>query len=106
MIDLPFIDVSVEAQKHIKKRGSVAIISRNPKAGRYGYSGDALVIKCSSPEDTARFYKTVSHGITFYLHDALTLENYEQLNVWLRSHYGIFKSLRVRITLYRRFPID
>ena len=106
MSALPYIAVSPEAQKHILKKGGYAILSRSPKAGRQGYPSDSLVVSCIRPEDRSSYHLVESQGITFYLDPKLTVENYEQLNVWLKVQMGIIKQLKARITLYRRIDLS
>lgn len=102
---LPHIDVSPEAKKYILRRSTTAILSRSPKAGRYGYPSDALQVKCERPGDPENYAVIHADGISFYLDRKLTLENYEQLNVWLRRDWLIFRTLKARITLYRRIKV-
>lgn len=104
-LQLPIIVVSDDAKKYILKRSTCAILSRSPKAGRYGYPSDALIVKCEKPQNTGDYSLVHAEGINFYLDNRLTLENYEQLNVWIRKEWGLLKSLKSRITLYRRLDL-
>lgn len=105
MITLPYISVSPEARRYILQKGGHAILKRSPKAGRQGYPSDALLVSCEIPDQLDSFHRSESDGIVFYLDRKLTVENYEQLNVWLKVQMGIFKLLKARITLYRRIEL-
>jgi hypothetical protein len=97
----PDIAVSLEARELILKKGGVVSITKNRRAGRYGYAIDSLVIDIGSPESTDSFVCINSDGIDFYLSNGLELENFDQINVWMQIRYKVIKTLRARITLYR-----
>jgi hypothetical protein len=97
----PDIVPSLEAAEYIIKKGGSASITRNRRAGRYGYSFDSLEIQTGQPASAEKFTKIESDGITFYLSTDLELENFDQINVWMQIRYKVMKTLRARITLYR-----
>lgn len=99
---LPFVAVSTEAMKQIRKKGNSLTIVRHPSAGRYGYSGDKLDVQVKKPADVNEFVYIEQDGLHIYLSKNLSVENYEQLNIWMKTHFGILKKLSARITLYRR----
>lgn len=102
MSALPFIAISTDAKKYILKKGTSIIITRHRSAGRYGYSGDKLEVLCEQPENNDNFVLIQIEGIDVFLSKTLSIENYEQLNVWMKTQYGILKKITARVTLYRR----
>jgi hypothetical protein len=98
----PFMAISTDAMKHILKKGKAIIITRHRSAGRYGYSGDKLEVICEKPGNTEEYELLHTEGIDIYLSKTITFENYEQVNVWLKTQYGILKKITARVTLYRR----
>lgn len=98
----PFIVFSTDALKHISKKGSVIIISKHRSAGRYGYSGDKIEVICEAPSNVTNYICVNQDGITIYMNKQLSLENYEQLNIWMKTQFGILKKITARVTLYRR----
>lgn len=98
----PFVVFSTDALKQIIKKGNVVTISRHRSAGRYGYSGDKLEAISERPQNLEDYISLKQEDVTIYLSKALSVENYEQMNVWIKTQYGFLKKLTARVTLYRR----
>ncbi len=99
---LPVLSFSKSARRHILKKGGSLHLTRHPRAGRSGYSPDLLLAVPKIPEHASTCTVIVSEGITTYISSSLSVDKYEQLDVWLTRKYLVFTTLRARITLYKR----
>ncbi len=105
-MDLPVVSISKKARRHLLRKGAALHISRHPKAGRPGYSPDQLVAYAEIPAHAGECVLLTQNGITVYLDPSLSLDKYEQLDVWTSTRYWVFHTLHARITIYRRFTFD
>lgn len=45
-------------------------------------------------------------GFTFYFDASMTIDKYDQIDLWTIRKYWLFTQLKARITLYRRLTFD
>ncbi|MEN9839802.1 MAG: hypothetical protein RL177_1281 [Bacteroidota bacterium] len=101
-MQLPVLSFSKTARRRILKKGGVLHLTRHPKAGRTGYSPDLLLAETEVPEHASTCTVIQTEGITVYISSSLSVDKYEQIDVWLTRAYMVFVTLRARITLYKR----
>ncbi len=101
-MELPVLSFSKIARRHILKKGGSVHLTRHPKAGRTGYSPDLLLAVPEIPDHASSCTVIRTDGITAYISSSLSVDKYEQIDIWLTRRYWFFVTLRARITLYKR----
>lgn len=99
---LPVLSFSKSARRRVLKKGGILHLTRHPKAGRSGYSPDLLLAELGIPEHASSCTVIQTQGITVYISSSLSVDKYEQVDIWLTRTYFVFVTLRARITLYKR----
>lgn len=99
---LPTISFSKSTRRYILKRGGVVYLTRHPKAGRTGYSPDMLRASTDANPDYSSYDLVEANGIKVYISPNLSIDKYEQIDIWITRRYWFIVTLRARITLYKR----
>ena len=99
---LPVLSFSKSARRRILNKGGILHLTRHPKAGRSGYSPDLLLAELGIPEHASSSTVIQTQGLTVYISSSLSVDKYEQIDVWLTRKYLFCVTLRARITLYKR----
>ena len=101
-MQLPVLSFSKPARRRVLNKGGILHLTRHPKAGRTGYSPDLLLAETEIPEHASSCTVIQTQGMTVYISSSLSVDKYEQIDVWLTRKYMVFVTLRARITLYKR----
>lgn len=101
-MQLPVLSFSKPARRRVLNKGGSLHLTRHPKAGRTGYSPDLLLAEIGVPEHASSCTVIQTQGMTVYISSSLSVDKYEQIDVWLTRKYMVFATLRARITLYKR----
>lgn len=101
-MDLPVLSFSKSARRRILGKGRVLHLTRHPKAGHSGYSPDLLLAETKIPDHASTCTVIRTEGMTVYISASLSVDKYEQIDVWLTRKYLVCVTLRARITLYKR----
>jgi hypothetical protein len=105
-MDFPVISFTKQAKRHLRAKGATVYLRRHPKAGQSGYSPDTLIASTDLPGGYPECLNTIQDGITVYFDQDLSIDKFDQIDIWTITKYWFLPVLKARITLYKRFIFD